>query len=194
MRKIVFATNNLHKLREARELAGDDFEILSLADIGCHEDLPETMPDIEGNSAQKAAYVKEHYGHDCFADDTGLFVDALDGAPGVYSARYAGPGCTPADNVAKLLDEMKGVDRRTARFRTVVTFCHGPKPTAEAFEGAVEGIIALQPSGNGGFGYDPVFIPEEAGVSFAEMSSDQKNSISHRGRAMRKFFDFLRNL
>lgn len=187
--KIVFATNNAHKLREARQLAGEGIEILSLADIDCREELPETCDTIEGNSRQKAAYVKEKYGYDCFADDTGLFVDALAGAPGVYSARYAGPGCTPTDNIVKLLEEMADKDDRKARFRTVVTLCDDSG--CRQFEGSVEGCIAREPHGDGGFGYDPVFIPEETGVSFALMTAEAKNDISHRGRAMRSFFQYL---
>ena len=188
--KIVFATNNAHKLREARQMAGGKLEILSLADIGCNEELPETCDTIEGNSLQKASYVKEHYGYDCFADDTGLMVDALDGAPGVYSARYAGEHCSPADNIALLLHNMQGVADRAARFRTVVTLCRDNMTTI-SFEGCVEGIIATEPHGNSGFGYDPIFIPSESGVPFALMSADDKNEISHRGRAMRLLFNHL---
>lgn len=170
-------------------MAGDRIEILSLADIGCHEEIPETMPDIEGNSLQKARYISEKYGYDCFSDDTGLFVDALDGAPGVISARYAGEHCSPKDNVDKLLAEMQGISDRAARFRTVVTLCVGSE--THQFEGCVEGKIALAPDGNDGFGYDPVFIPDESGITFASMSAEGKNAISHRGRAMRKLFDYL---
>lgn len=197
--KIVFATNNAHKLEEARGLAADGIEILSLADIGCSEELPETSDTIEGNSFQKAFYVKSRYGYPCFSDDTGLFVDALGGAPGVYSARYAGEHCSPADNMAKLLSEMERKDDRKARFRTVVTLCcdqdftnHRPGgPVALQFEGAVEGSIARERHGNGGFGYDPVFIADESGISFAEMLPEDKNAISHRGRALRKLFDYI---
>ena len=188
--KIVFATNNAHKLGEARRLAGDRIEILSLADIGCHEELPETCDTIEGNSLQKAAYVKEHYGYDCFSDDTGLFVDALGGAPGVYSARYAGEHCSPADNIRRLLAEMEGKTNRNARFETVVTLCaDGAEPVS--FSGRAEGKIATELHGEGGFGYDPVFISDEYGISFAEMDPETKNAISHRGRALRKLFDYL---
>lgn len=188
--KIVFATNNAHKLREARQMAGGKLEILSLDDIGCHEELPETCDTIEGNSLQKASYVKEHYGYDCFADDTGLMVDALGGEPGVYSARYAGEQCSPADNIELLLRNMQGVSARKARFRTVVTLCrdnHDPV----AFDGCVEGKIATEPHGDGGFGYDPIFIADESGLPFALMSPDDKNEISHRGRAMRHLFNYL---
>lgn len=188
--KIVFATNNPHKLEEARRIAPAGFEILSLSDIGCHEELPETCDTIEGNSAQKAEYVRERYGYDCFSDDTGLFVDALQGAPGVYSARYAGERCSPDDNISKLLAEMEGKPGREARFRTAVTL--SASEGNRLFEGAVEGKIALSRCGTGGFGYDPVFIADESGISFAEMSSEQKNAISHRGRALRLLFDYLK--
>ena len=188
--KIVFATNNAHKLEEARRLAGGGIEILSLADIDCHEELPETSDTIEGNSRQKAAYVKEHYGFDCFSDDTGLFVEALDGAPGVYSARYAGEHCSPEDNMEKLLARLEGVSNRKAAFRTVVTFCSDNQPPMQ-FEGKVEGRIATERHGNGGFGYDPVFIADESGISFAEMLPEDKNAISHRGRALRKLFELI---
>ena len=188
--KIVFATNNAHKLEEARRMAGDGIEILSLADIDCHEELPETCDTIEGNSLQKARYVRDRYGLACFSDDTGLFVDALGGAPGVYSARYAGPGCSPDDNIRKLLAEMEGNDSREARFRTVVTWCP-VQGEPRSFEGRVEGSISRERLGSGGFGYDPVFIARESGMSFAEMSPEAKNEISHRGRALRALFDFL---
>ena len=189
--KIVFATNNAHKLDEARRLAGDRIQILSLADIGCHEELPETSDTIEGNSLQKAQYVKDHYGYDCFSDDTGLFVDAIDGRPGVFSARYAGPHCSPTDNIRKLLDELRGEANRKAHFRTAVTLCRGEEQPVQ-FEGRVDGIISENLTGEGGFGYDPVFIAEENGISFAEMSQEEKNAISHRGRALRKLFNYLK--
>lgn len=187
--KLVFATNNQHKLKEARQLAGDGIEILSLADIDCHEDLPETCDTIEGNSLQKAEYVWRKFGIPCFSDDTGLFVDALDGAPGVYSARYAGEHCSPEDNIRKMLAEMDGKQDRNARFRTVVTLCSNDG--VKQFEGAVEGSIASDRSGTEGFGYDPIFISKETGLRFAEMSADAKNAISHRGRALRKLFQHL---
>ena len=189
MMKIVFATNNAHKLEEARRLAGGKIEILSLADIGCREELPETCDTIEGNSRQKAEYVREHYGYDCFSDDTGLFVEALGGAPGVYSARYAGDHCSPDDNIERLLAEMEGKTHREAEFRTVVTLCTGDG--CSQFEGVVEGSIADSRQGTGGFGYDPVFIARENGISFAEMAPEAKNEISHRGRALRKLFQAL---
>ena len=196
--KLVFATNNQHKLAEARQLAGDGIEILSLSDIDCHEELPETCDTIEGNSRQKAEYVYRKYGYPCFSDDTGLFVDALDGAPGVYSARYAGPGCNPEDNIRKMLEEMEGKQDRDARFRTVVTLCspqnsddRSGEPVVHQFEGKVEGRIATEKSGNAGFGYDPIFIPVESGISFADMTAEDKNAISHRGRALKKLFEYL---
>ena len=188
--ELVFATNNQHKLSEARQLAGDSITILSLSDIGCHEELPETSDTIEGNSRQKALYIKEKYGYNCFSDDTGLFVDALDGRPGVYSARYAGEHCSPEDNMHKLLREMDGLTSRGARFRTVATLCLDN--AVEQFEGVVEGSIATEKSGSKGFGYDPIFIAEETGMKFAEMSAEDKNAISHRGRALRKLFDSLK--
>lgn len=189
MRKLVFATNNPHKLEEARAILKGVVEILSLNDIGCHDDIPETAETLEGNALIKARWVKEKYGYDCFADDTGLLVDCLDGNPGVYSARYAGPECSPADNIRLLLKNMDGKANREARFVTVVALILDGKEYL--FEGKVEGEIAGSLSGVGGFGYDPVFIPENKGISFAEMSADEKNAISHRGRAFSKVASFL---
>lgn len=186
---LVFATNNANKLREAREIVHDRFRILSLADINCHDEIPETAETLEGNALIKARWVHDRYGLDCFADDTGLMVDALDGAPGVYSARYAGPGCTPADNVRKLLHEMEGKENRDARFSTVVALIADGE--THTFEGSVHGTITTEPSGTDGFGYDPIFRADESGRTFAEMSADEKNAISHRGRAMRKLAEFL---
>lgn len=188
-KKLVFATNNAHKLEEARQIISDKFEIVSLAEIGCHDDIPETADTLCGNALIKARWVKERYGYDCFSDDTGLMVEALGGAPGVLSARYAGEHCTPADNVKKLLAEMQDKENRRAYFATVVALiCDGAEHT---FEGRVDGEIAREAAGNQGFGYDPVFVADESGRRFAEMSADEKNSISHRGRAMRKLRDFL---
>lgn len=189
IKKIVFATNNPHKLEEARVILQDSVEILSLEDIGCHDDIPETAETLEGNALIKARWVKEKYNYDCFADDTGLMVDSLGGAPGVYSARYAGPHCSPADNIRLLLKELHGKQDRKARFKTVVALLMDGKEYI--FEGTVEGEIAGSESGEGGFGYDPVFIPEEKGISFAEMAPEEKNKISHRGRAMTKLAEFL---
>ena len=190
-REIVFATNNPHKLQELRRIAGDSWNILSLEDIGCHEDIPETAETLEGNAELKARFVKEKYGYDCFADDTGLMVDALGGAPGVYSARYAGPGHDSQANMKLLLENMSGKSDRTARFRTVIALLQGDN--LHLFEGIVEGEITLEPSGCAGFGYDPVFKPAESNVTFAEMDADAKNAISHRGRATAKLIDYLIN-
>lgn len=189
LRKLVFATNNKHKLEEARAILAGRFEVVSLAEIGCHDDIPETADTLEGNALIKARWVKERYGYDCFADDTGLMVEALGGAPGVYSARYVGEHCTFADNVNKMLREMQGAENRKAYFATVVALILNGE--THTFEGRVDGLIATEPHGDGGFGYDPIFIAEETGRSFAEMSAAEKNAISHRGRAMRKLADFL---
>lgn len=189
--KIVFATNNAHKLEEARALTSGAFEILSLSDINCHDDIPETADTLEGNALIKARWVKEHYGYDCFADDTGLMVDVLDGAPGVYSARYAGPECDARANMAKLLNNMEGTSDRSARFATVIALIYGGEEYL--FKGTVEGTIATEPHGMAGFGYDPIFVANESGKAFAEMSPEAKNVISHRGRAMRKLIEFLIN-
>ncbi len=191
MKEIVFATNNPHKLEEARRIAGASIRIISLAELGCHEDIPETAATLEGNALQKARWVKERYGYDCFADDTGLMVDALDGAPGVYSARYAGEHCSPDDNMDLLLARMEGVTNRHARFATVIAYLEGD--AEHCFTGEVEGEIATHRDGTAGFGYDPIFIAAESGKSFASMSADEKNAISHRGRAMRRFMEYLLN-
>ena len=186
---IVFATNNQHKLEEIRRIVGGKFRILSLKEIGCEEDIPETADTLEGNALMKARYVKEHYGYDCFADDTGLMVDALDGAPGVYSARYAGPGHDSAANMALLLKNLEGITARSARFITVIALILNGRELT--FEGKVEGEILNEAHGSAGFGYDPVFKPVESTVSFAEMTPDAKNAISHRGRATAKLMDYL---
>lgn len=189
MQEIVFATNNQHKLSELRRIVGERFHILSLSDIGCHDDIPETADTLAGNALQKARYVKEHYGYDCFADDTGLMVDALNGAPGVYSARYAGPGHDSVANMRLLLDNMKGVTERSARFVTVIALILNGRELT--FEGRVEGEILTAPQGEGGFGYDPVFRPKGGELSFAMMSADAKNAISHRGRATAALMEYL---
>ena len=192
MKKIVFATNNEHKLQELRQMLGDRYEILGLADIGCHEDIPETADQIEGNARMKAEYVKQHYGYDCFSDDTGLEIDALDGEPGVYSARYAGPGHDSEANIDKVLSKLEGLahNGRTARFRTAIVLLQGNEE--HLFEGQVEGIILTERHGTGGFGYDSIFQPVEGdGRTFAQMSPQDKNSISHRGRAVAKLVEFL---
>ena len=188
-RRLVFASNNAHKLSEIRRMAGHRFEILSLEEIGCHDDIPETAATLEGNSLIKSRWIKDKYGYDCFADDTGLLVDALDGAPGVKSARFAGEECDPEANMALLLKRMEGVADRHARFRTVVTLIMGSETFT--FTGEVEGEIATERDGASGFGYDPVFIAAETGKTFASMDADAKNAISHRGRAIRKLFDHL---
>jgi XTP/dITP diphosphohydrolase len=191
MMRLCFASNNAHKLDEIRPLLPEGVQLLSLADIGCHEELPETQPTLEGNARQKAQYVWDHYGVPCFADDTGLEVAALGGAPGVYSARYAGPQRSSPDNVAKLLHELATNPHREARFRTVVSLVLGQGEVHE-FSGEVPGSISAVPIGRGGFGYDPVFIPSEGdGRTFAEMSLDEKNLISHRARAVAGLVAFL---
>lgn len=189
MRDLVFATNNAHKLDEVRSIVGHRMNILGLRDIGCDEDIPETADTLEGNAELKARYVKEHYGYDCFADDTGLEVDALGGAPGVYSARYAGPGHDSKANMELLLKNMNGRADRRARFRTVIALVEGDD--LHMMDGVVEGFITDGPKGSSGFGYDPVFRPEGLDVTFAEMDSDAKNAISHRGRAMKKLLEYL---
>ncbi|MDE6352766.1 MAG: non-canonical purine NTP diphosphatase [Muribaculaceae bacterium] len=193
MKQIVFATNNKHKLQEIREIVGDKLTISSLIDIGCTEDIPENEPTIEGNALAKAQYVKEHYGFDCFADDTGLEVEALNGQPGVRSARYApGEGHDSQANMKLLLENMKDKQNRRARFRTVIALIADGKE--QLVEGIVNGNITEQPSGTDGFGYDPIFTPEGFYKTFAMMTSEEKNSISHRGRATRKLLDILKNL
>lgn len=189
MKKIVFASNNRHKLQELRELTNGKVEILSLSDILCNDDIPETSNTLEGNALQKARWVKDHYGYDCFADDTGLEVEALNGEPGVLSARYAGAGHDSEANMRLLLQNMKNKENRRARFRTVIALIEGNKETF--FEGVVNGYIADSPSGQNGFGYDPIFIPEGFEKSFAEMSSELKNSISHRGRAVTMLINYF---
>lgn len=187
---IVFATNNAHKLAEARAIAGHRADICAMGEAGCSDDIAETATTLEGNAELKARHVASRLGCDCFADDTGLEVDALGGAPGVYSARYAGPGHDSAANVAKLLEQLKGQSNRRARFRTVIALVRGGR--VETVEGIVEGRIAETPSGSDGFGYDPVFIPDEGGgLTFAQMTAEAKNAISHRGRAMKKLLEIL---
>lgn len=186
---ICFATNNVKKLEEVRHLLEPDFRVKSLAEIGCREELPETGDTLEDNSLEKASYVWKHYGIACFADDTGLEVEALGGEPGVYSARYAGPERSNEANIALVLEKLKNKNNRRARFRTVITWV-SEKGSAR-FEGVVEGEILHEKSGEKGFGYDPVFRPEGEQRSFAQMSMEEKNTISHRGRALKKFIDFL---
>lgn len=188
--QIVFATNNAHKLSEIRSILGQQMEILSLADIGCHDDIPETADTLEGNALIKARWVKERYGFDCFADDTGLEVEALGGGPGVHTARYAYPDRhDPVANTRKLLAELHDKDNRAARFRTVIALIQGTDE--HLFEGTVEGHITTGERGTEGFGYDPVFAPEGGEKTFAELGVEAKNNISHRARAVRKLADFL---
>ena len=188
--KIVFATNNKYKLEEIKDILGKDFEIVSLAEIGCHEDIPETGLTLEENARQKSTYIVEHYNHDCFADDTGLEVDALNGEPGVHSARYAeGTDHDSEANMRKLLSKMSNVKDRTARFRTVISLIING--VEHQFEGRVEGRIATEKHGTEGFGYDPIFIPEGYDKSFAELGEEVKNQISHRARAVKKLAEYL---
>ena len=193
--ELVMATNNAHKLEEVRQILGSAFTVKSLNDIGCTEDIPETADTLEGNALEKALYIREHYGVDCFADDTGLEVDAFDGAPGVYTARFGamngyGESHDADANIQCLLDKLEEAETRTARFRTVIALVQGDKEML--FEGVVEGEILMQPVGQEGFGYDPVFAPVEAdGLAFAQMSAEEKNAISHRGRATKKLAEYL---
>ena len=194
MKRIVFATNNQHKLDEIRQILGNDFHILSLADIGCHEEIPEDHDTLQENALQKAQYIVDHYHVSCFADDTGLEVDALGGEPGVHSARYAeGTDHDSEANMRKLLLKLGNNNNRRARFRTVIALLleENGKWREEIFDGIVEGHIAREKKGSEGFGYDPIFVPDGYDLSFAELGMDVKNSISHRARAVRKLADFL---
>jgi len=191
MKKIVFATNNAHKLDEVRAILGEEYCVLGLHDIGCDEDIPETSDTLDGNAEIKARFVKDKYGYDCFADDTGLEVEVLDGAPGVYSARYAGPGHDSEANMTLLLHNMKGKDNRNARFRTVICLIEGS--SMKKFEGIVNGTIIEKRKGNNGFGYDPVFVPEGFDRTFAELTPEEKNGISHRGRAVVRLSEYFHN-
>ena len=189
--KLVFATNNANKLQEIRAILGSGMEVLSLADINCHDDIPETAPTLEGNALIKARWVKERYGFDCFADDTGLEVAALNGAPGVHTARYAYPDRhDPEANTQKLLHSLEGRDDRRAQFRTAIALILNGEE--HVFEGVVEGFISTGKRGTEGFGYDPVFIPEDTGLTFAELGTDVKNRISHRARAVAKLVEYLK--
>jgi len=190
--KILFATANRGKLREAAEVLGPGFEIVSPLDLGITEDIPETGSTLQENSLQKAQYIFDRTGLPCFADDTGLEVDALGGAPGIYSARYAGPGHDSEANMDKLLAELIRLDDRRARFRTVVTLILADGQP-RFFEGVCEGSIAREKSGCGGFGYDPVFLPDAyPGRTLAEVSEEEKNAVSHRGKAIRAMAEWLR--
>ena len=190
--KIVFATNNAHKLDEVRQVVGEKFEIVSLRECGIVEDIPENEPTLEGNALAKARFIYDRTGFNCFADDTGLEVDALGGEPGVRSARYATDGHDDEANKRLLLERLQGVENRAAQFRTAVALILGGKEYL--FEGIVRGEIALEQHGEGGFGYDPLFFPEGGDLTFAQMSSEEKNAISHRGRAVRKLAEFLQQM
>ena len=189
-KKLVVATNNAHKLEEISAILGDEMELLSLKDINCHADIPETANTLEGNARQKAMYIYENYGMDCFADDTGLEVDALNGAPGVFSARYAGDGHDSEANMQKLLKELKGKENRKAQFRTAI--CLIMEGKEYLFEGIVKGEIIAEKRGGAGFGYDPIFVPEGYEQTFAELGNDIKNTISHRARAVENLCTFLK--
>lgn len=193
-KKIVFATNNAHKLEEIRQmLAGTGIDILSLADIGCHDDIPETAPTIEGNALQKARYIYDKYGMSCFADDTGLEVRALGGAPGVYSARYAGgPGHDSEANMAKLLAELRPFTDRKARFRTAICLILANASQPVTFEGVVGGEITTERHGSEGFGYDPIFRPDGYADTFAQLGPEVKNKISHRALTVKKLVEYLK--
>jgi XTP/dITP diphosphohydrolase len=189
--KLVFASNNKNKIIEIKYQLPAEIELLSLEEIGCLEDIPETADTIEGNAILKANYVTEKYGYNCFADDTGLEVEALNGAPGVYSARYAGEQKSAEDNMEKLLKELEGRPNRNARFKTVIALnLNGEQ---HLFTGTVNGVITLQRAGNKGFGYDPIFKPEDLPYTFAQLSLDEKARLSHRGRAVQQLIDFLKS-
>lgn len=189
MRTLIFSTNNKHKIHEVREIIGSDIVLKSLADVGLEGDIPETADTLQGNALQKAQWVWERTGTDCFADDTGLEVEALGGAPGVYSARYAGEHCSFDDNINKLLAALEGKTNRRACFRTVICLIEQGVP--RYFEGRVDGVILTERYGKEGFGYDPIFMPDRFAVSFAEMPLEVKNKISHRGLAVQKLCDYL---
>lgn len=189
MRKLVFATNNDHKLKELKQILSSEFELLSLNDIGCTDDIPETGPTLEINAAQKSFYIWDKYGIDCFADDTGLEIEALGNEPGVYSARFAGEERSATANMLKVLERMANETNRKARFRCVISLILDGEE--KQFEGIVEGSILTEKHGEAGFGYDPIFMPDGYMHSFAEMSAIDKNQISHRGRAVMKLVDYL---
>lgn len=190
--RLVFATNNAHKLREVSQVVGEEFTLVSLRECGIVEDIPEEQPTLEGNALQKARYIYARTGLDCFADDTGLEVDALGGEPGVRSARYATDGHDDEANKRLLLERMEGIEARGAQFRTAIALIIGGKEYL--FEGIVRGHITTEEKGEGGFGYDPLFVAEGHSLSFAQISAEEKNAISHRGRAVRKLAEFLQEL
>lgn len=189
MEKIVFATHNAHKLEEVKKILEDKFDVVGLSDIGCFDEIPETAETLEENALAKAQFIFKKYGMDCFADDTGLEVEALDGKPGVFSARYAGEPSNSFNNVQKILTEMAGKTNRKARFRTVIALVE--KGETSYFEGIIKGQIGYNRKGANGFGYDPIFIPKGRDISFAEMDSVEKNTISHRALAVQKLVDYL---
>ena len=189
--QLVFATNNQNKIKEVQSMLPKGISILSLEDIGCFEDIPETQPTIEGNAIQKANYVTSKYGYDCFADDTGLEVGSLDGAPGVYSARYAGPQRNANDNMNKLLEALQNKSNRSAQFKTVVAL--HLKGTLTLFTGICPGEITTEKQGEKGFGYDPIFKAKGYDQTFAEITLEEKNTIGHRGKAVKQLVDFLKN-
>lgn len=189
MKKIVFATNNKHKLEEVRAIVGQYFDILSMSDINCNEEIPETGSTFESNAIEKARFIKDKYGYDCFADDSGLEVKVLNNAPGVFSARYAGEPSDSLRNIEKLMKEMQGKKERAARFRTCIALIIDKEE--KIFEGCIEGKIIETLRGTNGFGYDPLFVPDGYDVTFAEMSSCEKNRISHRAVATQKLVDYL---
>lgn len=188
--KLVFATNNKHKLEEVRDILGEKVEVLSLNDIDCHDEIPETADTLQGNALIKARYIYEKYGVDCFADDTGLEVEALGGAPGVYSARYAGEECNSEANMHKLLHNLTGKSNRKAQFRTVIALIIDGEE--KLFNGIIKGEITTEKKGDSGFGYDPIFIPEGFTVSFAQMGNEEKNKISHRYRATEQLSKYIK--
>lgn len=190
-KKLIFATNNLHKLNEVSQMLGNSFDLLSLKDINCYSDIPETANTLEGNALMKARFIYQRYHLNCFADDTGLEVEALNGAPGVFSARYAGETHDSKANMDKLLAEMKGFENRNAQFRTVIALIINEKEYL--FEGLIKGMIIEKEKGSSGFGYDPVFIPEGFNETFAELGNEIKNKISHRAQAIDKLCKFIQN-
>jgi len=187
--QLVFATNNLNKLSELQDLLPSNIELIGLKDIGCKQELPETQNTLEGNAMQKAEFVFEHFGYNCFSDDTGLEIGALKNEPGVYSARYAGQNCNPNDNIQKVLKKLIGRNDRTARFRTVIALIIDGKKSL--FEDECEGEITKERKGENGFGYDPIFLPKGVNITFGQMTKRQKGAISHRGRAIKKLVNFL---
>lgn len=189
MKKIIFATHNQHKLHEIQKITSGRLQILGLTDIDCHEEIEETGSTLEENALKKARFVSQKYGYDCFADDTGLEVKSLDGAPGVFSARYAGEDCIPANNMTKLLTALEGEEDRAAQFRTVIALVMNGDELL--FDGVISGVITDERRGDTGFGYDPIFVPDGYNQTFAELGDEIKNNISHRALAMEKLVSFL---